>query len=66
MYREHLAMKEEILKHKWYESEKAGHDVGFSAALIDWTFKFKSAWVKARKLFPTPTPACQQIDLPVC
>ena len=37
LYREFLAQKEEIMKHKWYESEKAGRDVGFAYALIDWT-----------------------------
>jgi hypothetical protein len=27
IYQEFLAMREEIMKHKWIESEKAGHDV---------------------------------------
>ena len=44
-----MAQREEVLKHKWYESEKAGHDVGFSQALIDWTIKFKSKWMDKRK-----------------
>ncbi len=42
-------MREEIMKHKWYESERAGKDVGFGAALIDWVLKFKSEWTKQRK-----------------
>ena len=29
LYREFQAEREEILKHKWIESEKAGHDIGF-------------------------------------
>lgn len=49
LYQEFLAQKEEILKHKWYESERAGHDVGFAHAVIDWTLKFKSRWIKERK-----------------
>jgi hypothetical protein len=49
LYKEHLAMREEIMKHKWYESERAGKDVGFGAALIDWVLKFKSEWTKQRK-----------------
>ena len=49
LYKEFLAYREEILKHKWYESEKAGYDIGFSKALIDWTIKFKSKWIKNRK-----------------
>jgi hypothetical protein len=48
-YKEFIAQKEEILKHKWYESERAGHDVGFARALIDWTMKFKTEWLKKRK-----------------
>jgi hypothetical protein len=42
-------MKEEIMMHKWYESEKAGYDIGFPKAVIDWTMKFKSKWVESRK-----------------
>lgn len=48
LYQEFLAMKEEIYKHKWYESERAGYDIGFPKALIDWTIKFKSKWIKER------------------
>lgn len=49
LYKEFMAQREEVLKHKWYESEKAGHDVGFNQALIDWTIKFKSKWMDKRK-----------------
>lgn len=42
-------MREEILKHKWFESEKAGHDVGFEYALLDWNFKFKYEWDRKNK-----------------
>jgi len=34
------AMKEEILLHKWYESEKAGHDVGWEKAATNWMIHF--------------------------
>ena len=50
IYREYLALKEEVNKHKWYESEKAGKDVGFVWALIDWTIKFKSKWLKEKQI----------------
>jgi hypothetical protein len=49
LYLDFLAMREEIMKHKWYESEKAGYDIGFPKAAIDWTVKFKSAWVRSQK-----------------
>ena len=29
LYREFLAEREEIMRHKWLESEKAGADIGF-------------------------------------
>lgn len=48
LYREFLAEKEEILKHKWIESEKAGRDIGFEQALTDWILKHRSKWRKAR------------------
>lgn len=50
LYKEFLAQREEIMKHKWYESERAGRDVGFAQALIDWTLKFKTKWVNERKI----------------
>ncbi len=49
LYKEFLAQREEIMKHKWYESERAGVDVGFAYALIDWTMKFKNKWLQSRK-----------------
>ena len=48
LYREFLAEKEEILKHKWIESEKAGRDIGFEKALTDWIVKHRAAWRRAR------------------
>ena len=42
LYKEFLAEREEILKHKWIESEKAGADIGFEKALLDWIVKHRS------------------------
>jgi len=36
-----MSEEEEIKKHKWYESEKAGHDVGGDFAMFDWIMKYK-------------------------
>ena len=44
LYKEFLREREEILKHKWIESEKAGHDVGFEWALLDWNFNHRNNW----------------------
>ena len=48
LYREFLAEREEILRHKWLESEKAGCDIGFEQALTDWIVKHRSQWRKTR------------------
>ena len=49
LYREFLAEREEILRHKWIESEKAGYDIGFERALLDWIVKHRSNWRTARR-----------------
>lgn len=49
LYKEFLAEREEILKHKWIESEKAKQDIGFERALLDWIVKHRSAWRKHRQ-----------------
>ena len=49
LYREFQAEREEILRHKWIESEKAGRDIGFEQALTDWIIKHRSSWRKNRQ-----------------
>jgi hypothetical protein len=49
VYQEYLAEREEILKHKWLESEKAGRDLGFEWALTDWVVKHRTGWRRWRK-----------------
>ncbi len=44
LYREFLSEREEILRHKWIESEKAGYDIGFEKALLDWIVQHRSRW----------------------
>ena len=48
LYKEFLAERAEILKHKWIESEKAGKDIGFEKALLDWIVKHRSNWRERR------------------
>lgn len=40
IYRRWEAMREDILRHKWYESEKVGHDIGWDRAVVDWMIKY--------------------------
>jgi hypothetical protein len=47
-YIEFLVERQEVLRHKWIESEKAGYDIGFERALLDWTQKYRSAWRETR------------------
>jgi hypothetical protein len=49
LYLEFLAEREEILRHKWIESEKVGHDIGFEKALLDWIVKHRAAWRTIRQ-----------------
>lgn len=47
LYQKFLLMREELLKHKWIESEKAGKDVGFEFVLLDWNEKHRVKWIKS-------------------
>ena len=49
LYKEFLAERAEVLKHKWIESEKAGKDIGFERALLDWIVKHRSNWRERRR-----------------
>ena len=37
---------EEIRKHLWIESEKAGRDIGWDQAAEDWLKRFSAEWMK--------------------
>jgi hypothetical protein len=50
---------EEILRHKWLESEKAGRDIGLVSALYDWRAKHYSDW-KVAYMPHEATPAQSQ------
>lgn len=36
---------EEIKRHLWIESEKAGYDIGYEKAAIDWLEHYAQSWV---------------------
>lgn len=57
LYQEFLAEREEILKHKWIESERLGYDIGFERALLDWIRKHRDSWRAARRAQLAGTPA---------
>ncbi len=51
LYTEYLAEVAEINKHKWIESEKAGKDIGWDRALLDWIMNHKKDWRKSRNSY---------------
>jgi hypothetical protein len=48
-YADFLAERDEILRHKWIESEKVGSDIGFEQALVDWVRNHREAWRANRR-----------------
>jgi hypothetical protein len=62
LYQEFLAEREEILKHKWLESERLGYDIGFERALLDWIRKHRESWRAARRqqVAGTPPPGTEK------
>tara|TARA_Y100000114_G_scaffold157162_1_gene187590 strand:+ start:365 stop:553 length:189 start_codon:yes stop_codon:yes gene_type:complete len=50
LYQEFLAEREEILRHKWIESEKKGEDIGFERALLSWIKTHRTNWKTQRDL----------------
>lgn len=55
LYQEFLAEREEIMRHKWLESERLGYDIGFERALLDWIRKHREDWRTARRSKPPQT-----------
>jgi hypothetical protein len=49
LYKEFLAERDEIMRHKWIESEKAGYDIGFERALLDWIRNHRDTWKEKRR-----------------
>ena len=49
VYRECLAERDERLKHTWLESEKAGRDIGYERAFMDWVINHRDKWRAARR-----------------
>lgn len=45
LYQRFLAEREQVLRHKWLESEKAGRDIGWESALIDWVKNHRDRWL---------------------
>lgn len=49
LYQRFTSIRNELLKHKWIESEKVGKDVGFEYTLIQWMRDHKKDWYNAHE-----------------
>lgn len=48
LYKRFTEEREQILKNKWYMSEREGSDVGFERALMDWVSNHRTKWFKEK------------------
>ncbi len=55
LYSAFLAERDEIMRHKWIESERLGHDIGFERALAEWTHLHRPTWRAKRSASPKAT-----------
>jgi hypothetical protein len=39
-------LEEDVNRHKWYESERAGHDIGWDNAVVDWTVRISRRYFR--------------------
>ncbi len=57
----------EVSRHLWFESEKAGYDVGRKYAEDDWYNKYSKEWIRynlpqeAKKVKEAPKPKAEQV-----
>jgi hypothetical protein len=49
LYQMFARQRDEILRYKWIESEKAGVDIGFDKALLGWLIKHSAVWQEQRQ-----------------
>lgn len=57
LYERFIAEREEIMKHKWNESEKQGYDIGFEKALTSWVTNHRKEWLREYKNITNNTPS---------
>jgi hypothetical protein len=44
LFRRLASMRQDVDDHKWFESERAGHDIGYDQALMGWLVKHARNW----------------------
>jgi len=55
----------EIRKHKWIESQKAGREIGFVTAALDWIKKYGHEWhlYRLRNEEASPRTICSRCKM---
>lgn len=56
LYEQFLVELDEIMKHKWIESEKQGYDIGFEKALTSWVKNHRNEWLAEYNRLKNNTP----------
>ena len=55
-------VRQEIEKHKWFESEKAGYDIGFDKAAQDWLKRYGKQWNKQTSQQPVTAQGAKKLN----
>lgn len=61
-YLQHQDAVNEILKHKWIESEKAKRNIGFATAAFDWIKNYGQEWKKANNIIDGHNDNLQELS----
>lgn len=56
--------RDEIEKHKWYESEKSGYDIGYEAAAQSWLNLYGAEWAKNNLQSGVSAPLAVEVASP--
>lgn len=48
LYKRFEEERDQILRNKWFMSEKEGQDVGFERALLNWVSNHRDKWIKSK------------------
>ena len=51
---------EEINRHRWIESEKAGKDIAFEKAARDWIDRYSGSWLAYHKFKTRSASVCNE------
>lgn len=62
VYHEFQLEREEIMKLKWIESQKAGRDIGLERAITEWTTHHRAGWRDDRRRRMREKEAAKEVE----